>query len=305
MDADGETDIVYDLPLPRELKYFFQQMKNVTMILLLSLSLQVFLVLVSPLRKFTGKKGLHLIIWSAYMLAQWTATFGVAFIIQNLGDELEYVSTDSLSCWASFLLLHLSYTNNITAFALETKEWLSHMYRLIFQFVATLFLLVLLFSRPSPSSFSSIPAILVFIAAVIKNAERTSALYLASQDRFKKVKKPKKENQHQPTAEIAMKKGGVIDDLEVIQYAYYSYKICRGLVFDQIYNFRELTQIPELFSSIEGLEAENALRLIEVEVNYFSDILQTKFEFVQSVMGNVGRFLAFGLIVTIKETIGD
>ncbi|GLT45414.1 hypothetical protein SLA2020_192450 [Shorea laevis] len=92
-----------------------------------------------------------------------------------------------------------------------------------------------------------------------------------------------------------MEKGGVIDDLEVIQYAYYSYKICRGLVFDQIYNFRELTQIPELFSSIE---AENALRLIEVEVNYFSDVLQTKSEFVQSVMGYVCRFLPLGLMVT-------
>ncbi|GKV01687.1 hypothetical protein SLEP1_g14227 [Rubroshorea leprosula] len=283
----------YDnLPLLQELKYYLQQMKDVTMILLLSLSLQVFLVLVAPLRKSTGKKCLLLIIWSAYMLAQWIATFGVAFIIQNLDDELEYVSSAALSCWASFLLLHLSYTNNITAFALETKEWLSHMYRLIFQFVATLFVLVLLFPSPSRSSFSSIPAILVFIAAVIKNAERTSALYLASQDRFKK---PKEENQHHTTAEIAMKIGGVLDDLEVIQYAYYSYKICRGLVFDQIYNFREQTQIPELFSSIE---AENALRLIEVEVNYFSEILRTKSEFVHSVIGYVCRFLAFGLIAT-------
>ncbi|GLT30096.1 hypothetical protein SLA2020_049170 [Shorea laevis] len=294
LDMDGEQPNLDDyLPLLlRELRYFFQQMKDVTMILLLSLSLQVFLVLVTPLRKFTGKNCLHLIIWSAYMLAQWTATFGVAFIIQNLDDEVKDFDDAVLSCWASFLLLHLSYTNNITAFALETKEWLSHMYRLIFQFLATLFLLVLLFSNPSTWSFSSIPAILVFIAAVIKNAERTSALYLASHDRFKK---PKKENQHHPTAEIAMEKGGVIDDLEVIQYAYYSYKICRGLVFDQIYNFRELTQIPELFSSIE---AENALRLIEVEVNYFSDVLQTNSEFLQSVMGYVGRFLAFGLMVT-------
>ncbi|GLU17216.1 hypothetical protein SLE2022_336040 [Rubroshorea leprosula] len=304
MYMDGGTYSVYDslydkLHLPRKLIYFFQQMKDVAMILLLSLSLQVFLVLVSPLRKFTGKKGLHLIIWSAYMLAQWTATFGVAFIIQNLDDELESVDTGALSCWASFLLLHLSYTNNITASALEIKEWLSHMYRLIFQFVATLLLLFLFCSTRRPySSISSLPAILIFIAAVIKNAERTSALYLASHDRFKK---PKKENQHHPTAKIAMEKAVVIGDLEVIQYAYYSYKICRGLVFDQIYNFRELTQIPELFSieaENSSIEAENALSLIEVEVNYFSDVLQTKSEFVHSVMGYVCRFLALGLMVT-------
>ncbi|GLU03742.1 hypothetical protein SLE2022_209250 [Rubroshorea leprosula] len=271
--------------LPPMVRSLFAVMKDVRVILLLSLSLQVFLVLVAPLRKFTGKKFLLLIIWSAYMLAQWTATFGIAFIIQNLGDEQYYVTNAALSCWASFLLLHLSYTNNITAFALETKEWLSHMYRLIFQVVATLFALYLL-------SFLSMPAVLIFIAAVIKNAEGTSAIYLASQDRFKK---PKEENQQHTTAEIAMKIGGVLDDLEVIQYAYYSYKICRGLVFDQIYNFREQTQIRALFSSIE---AENALRLIEVEVNFFSEVLQTKSEFVHSVKGYVCRFLAFGLVAT-------
>ncbi|GKV01683.1 hypothetical protein SLEP1_g14223 [Rubroshorea leprosula] len=282
-----------DMSLPSNVIYFIEVMKDVRVILLLSLSLQVFLVLVAPLRKFTGKKFLLLTIWSVYMLAQWTATFGITLIInQNVGGEGFYVTIAALSCWASFLLLHLSYTNNITAFALETKEWLSHMYRLIFQFVATLFVLVLLFSGPSCPLFSSIPAILVFIAAVIKNAERTSALYLASQDRFKK---PKEENQHHTTVEIGMKTGGVLDDLEVIQYAYYSYKICRGLVFDQNYNFREQTQIRELFSSVE---AENALRLIEVEVNFFSEVLQTKSEFVHSVKGYVCRFLAFVLVAT-------
>ncbi|GLT41867.1 hypothetical protein SLA2020_158990 [Shorea laevis] len=229
------------------------------------------------------------------MLAQWTATFGVALIIQKLGnggeDEMGYVV---LSCWASFLLLHLGYTNNVTAFALETKEWLSHMYRLIFQVLATLYALFLLY-------YPSMPAILIFIAPVIKNAERTFDLYLASQDRFKKPNPESKyarhteENQHHTIAEIAMKIGGVLDDLEVIQYAYYSYKICRGLVFDQIYNFREQTQIRELFSPIE---AENALRLIEVEVNFFSEVLQTKSEFLHSVKGYVCRFLAFGLVAT-------
>ncbi|GKV01691.1 hypothetical protein SLEP1_g14231 [Rubroshorea leprosula] len=301
---------VSSLQLARD---FFNKMKDVRAILLLSLSLQVFLVLVAPLRKSTGKKCLLLIIWSAYMLAQWTATFGVALIIQKLGDndqgndednfrlchygrkgQLDYANTALLSCWASFLLLHLGYTSNIIAFALETREWLSHMYRLIFQVVATLFALALL-------SFSSMPAILIFIAAVIKNAERTFALYLASQDRFKKPNpdskygRPTEENEHHTTAEITTEVGGVLDDSEVIQYAYYSYKVCRGLVFDQIYNFRGQTQIRKLFSSIE---AENALRLIEVEVNFFSEVLQTKSEFVHSVKGYVCRFLAFALVAT-------
>ncbi|GLT64489.1 hypothetical protein SLA2020_369810 [Shorea laevis] len=283
------------ISLQQLVRDFFEKMNNVRGILLLSVSLQVFIGFVAPLRKSAGKKCLLLIIWSAYMLAQWTATFGVALIIQKAGDgDKEQMRSVVLSCWASFLLLHLGYNNNITAFPLETKEWLSHMYRLIFQVLATLYALFLLY-------FSSTPAILIFIAAVIKNAERTLALYLASQDRLKKPNPDSKyarlteENQHHQTAEIAMKIGGELDDLEVIQYAYYSYKICRGLAFDQIYNFREQTQIRELFSSIE---AENALRLIEVEVNFFSEVFQTKSEFVHSVKGYVCRFLAFGLVAT-------
>ena len=85
---------------------------------LFSLSLQAVLVLFAPLRKATGNKLIISVIWSAYLLADWAANFGVGLITERARDTptAEYSSEN----------------NELLAFSLEDNELLlRHLFGLI------------------------------------------------------------------------------------------------------------------------------------------------------------------------------
>ncbi|KAH9718402.1 DUF4220 domain-containing protein [Citrus sinensis] len=156
-----------------------------------SLSLQAVLVLFAPLRKATGNKLIISVIWSAYLIADWAANFGVGLITERARDTptAEYSSkqqpaenNELLAFWATFFMLHLGGPDTITAFALEDNElWLRHLFGLIFQAVAAVY--IFLTSLPGNKLF--FPTALVFIAGMIKYFERIRALYLASMEKFR------------------------------------------------------------------------------------------------------------------------
>ncbi|KAL0542085.1 hypothetical protein IC582_022174 [Cucumis melo] len=153
---------------------------NIRGLILFSLSLQTFLILCAPLRKRTSRKFPIFLIWSAYLLADWTASFIVGLISSNQSKSDANVYL--LAFWAPFLLLHLGGPDTITAFALEDNAlWLRHLIGLIFQVVATVYV----FIQTIPQNKLRVPAILMFLAGIIKYAERTRALYLASLGSFR------------------------------------------------------------------------------------------------------------------------
>lgn len=117
-------------PIPDSVRKIWDEW-NIRGVILFSLSLQTVLISLAPLRKSTGNKLLVSVIWSAYLLADGVAYFGVGLITQRARDvpdgpdrssKQPAESNELLAFWAPFLLLHLGGPDTITAFALEDNE---------------------------------------------------------------------------------------------------------------------------------------------------------------------------------------
>lgn len=114
---------------------------NIRGLVILSLLLQTSLIFLAPLRKRTSKKLLAAVLWTSYLLADWTANYAVAQITKNQGKEAKHgdppLNKKVLALWAPFLLLHLGGPDTITALALEDNAlWKRHMFGLVSQVLA-------------------------------------------------------------------------------------------------------------------------------------------------------------------------
>ncbi|GAY66403.1 hypothetical protein CUMW_248470 [Citrus unshiu] len=170
-------------PIPESVKRVWDNW-NIRGIILFSLFLQTILILFAPFRKSTANRLMIMLIWSAYLLADWAANFAVGLIGDTHRDNQasKPEKSDLLAFWAPFLLLHLGGPDTITAFALEDNElWIRHFFGFVFQAIAAVYIFLL--SLPGNKLF--IPTILTFAAGLIKYFERTCALYFASLDRFR------------------------------------------------------------------------------------------------------------------------
>ncbi|OMO87851.1 hypothetical protein CCACVL1_08726 [Corchorus capsularis] len=318
--AEHETTQIFPEPLKKAWERW-----NIRGTILFSLFLQTFLILFAPYRKSTRNRLLIMLIWSAYLLADAAANFTVGLISNSQGNDSDSSkdkfkdNDDLLAFWAPFLLLHLGGPDTITAFALEDNElWLRHLLGLVFQAVAALYVFI-----QSIQNIITVPTVLMFVAGTIKYVERTRALYLASLDRFRdsmlKEADPgpnyaklmeeyasKRENKL-PTQMIMVPepdkearatdmpvKKGQLNDLEVVHYAYKYFQIFKGLVVDNIFSFRERNESREFFKE---RYAEDALRVIEVELNFIYEVLYTKVQVVHSIWGYVFRVIGFGSIL--------
>ncbi|GLT61474.1 hypothetical protein SLA2020_341770 [Shorea laevis] len=294
---------------------------NIRGIILFSLSLQALLILFAPYRKATKKTFVICLIWYGYLLADWAANFAVGLISDSQSGRAHPKTpenSDLLAFWAPFLLLHLGGPDTITALALEDNElWLRHMLGLISQAVAALYV----FAQSLPNNRLWMPTMFMFIAGVIKYAERTRALFLASLDRFRDsmLSEPdpgpnyaklmeeyaSKREAKLPTQIIyipepvketrGVEKTIKLNDVQVVQKAYKYFKTFKGLVVDLIFSFRERNESRDFF---RRLTPETALRVIEVELNFIYEILFTKVQVVQSMIGYIFRALAFGAILS-------
>lgn len=289
--------------------------------IILSLSLQTFLILFAPLRKRTKSNWIIMPLWSAYLLADWAANFAVG-LISNSHNRGSSESEDLLAFWAPFLLVHLGGPDTITAFALEDNElWLRHLLGLVFQCLAAVYVFV----QSLPENQLWVPTLLMFITGFIKYAERTRALYLASADRFKdstltdadpgpnyaklmdeyyskKIAKLPTRIQMIPEPDRAAKsankaKKGNLTELEVVQYAYGFFEKFKGLVVDMIFSRRERNQSRDFFLN---RTAKDAFDVIEVELNFIYEVLFTKLPVVYSYLGAVSRVFS---LVTISSSI--
>ncbi|KAL9813275.1 hypothetical protein AtNW77_Chr5g0129151 [Arabidopsis thaliana] len=304
---------------------------NIRGTIFLSLTLQAFLICFSPLRKRTPRRHLIIVIWSSYLLADWSANFAVGLISKNQGKDLKPDDPPQdkklMALWAPFLLLHLGGPDTITAFALEDNAlWLRHVFGLVFQAIAGVYVVL----QSLPNSLW-VTILLVFISGTIKYLERTTALYSASLDKFRdsmiqgpdpgpnyaklmeeyKAKKearlptkivlidePDKEHrpkklEHPSLASETKRKE--LTHLEIAQYAYKFFNTFKGLVVNLIFSFRERDESIEIFENLE--DPEEALRIIEIELGFLYDALFTKNAVLHTVLGTVSRVVASGSLV--------
>lgn len=80
-------------PISDDVKKIWDK-SNLQAFMILSLSLQIFLVLFAPLRKRTTNMWLISLIWSAYLLADWAASFALGLISSRLLDISSGVNGD-------------------------------------------------------------------------------------------------------------------------------------------------------------------------------------------------------------------
>ncbi|KAK4580635.1 hypothetical protein RGQ29_024327 [Quercus rubra] len=311
-------------PIPDRLKGVWDEW-NIRGIILVSLSLQTILILFAPFRKRIPKKPVMLLIWSSYLLADWAASFAIGHIANSNGNkgDKSHENADLLAFWAPFLLLHLGGPDPITAFSLEDNElWLRHLFSLLVQVVVTgyVFLLTL------PENKLLVPTLLMFLAGIIKYFERTRALFGASLDRFREsmlkapdagpnyaklmeeytskkeaglptriemTPEPGKDSKPANKAENT-DKAKELTELDVVRYAYKHFQIFKGLIVELIFSFRERNESREFF---RGIDAEHALKIIDLELNFIYEALYTKVVVVHSTTGYIFRAISVGSVV--------
>ncbi|KAM4099706.1 hypothetical protein ACB094_05G012200 [Castanea mollissima] len=105
-------------------------------LVLLSLTLQIVLIFFGNRRKYTRRTWIRIVLWCAYMIADWVAIVALGIISNNHGDVIESNGIDGLpndgiqltAFWAPFLLLHLGGPDTVTSYSMEDNElWLRHL----------------------------------------------------------------------------------------------------------------------------------------------------------------------------------
>ncbi|KAK3032609.1 hypothetical protein RJ639_036569 [Escallonia herrerae] len=306
-----------EIPLLEKFKQVWQKW-DLRFLMLVSLLLQTTLIAFAFLRKRTGNKVVILLIWVAYLLADWVAAVAVGLISSSKGSPCDAPdeNKDLLPFWAAFLLLHLGGPDSITSFSLEDNElWLRHLLGLILQVVAAAYL----FFESLPNKLW-IPTTLIFIAGTIKYAERTCALYMASSDRFggSVLPEPDPGSEYEKVAQrfSAMKKGNlpirveivpepkrrlwgsnysasesvIMDEKLLLQNAYGIFDTFKGLIVGHIFSSREREVSRDFFLK---RNAQDAFKLIEFELSFMYEVLHTKLTVTRCRLGYLFRVISF------------
>ncbi|KAF7850582.1 hypothetical protein BT93_L5255 [Corymbia citriodora subsp. variegata] len=267
---------------------------NLRGFVVLSLSLQVFLILFAPFRKKTADHCIIFLLWLAYLMADSVAAFAVA----EVDGALQ-------AFWASFLLLHLGGPDTIIAFSLEDSSlWKRHLFSLIFQVGAAIHVFVRIFPRDKSLV---IPTILVFLAGVIKIAERTLALYLSSLPSLRESMLSNNEqrmgaNSSQLLKELNIvgdgyekeKEEAKLDESIVVKHAYSFFQIFKIFIANLIYTKQQRKMSVDYFNRVSAMDA---LRVISVELNFIYEELHTKALTIRHKWSYVFRIIAFTSIV--------
>ncbi|KAM5557899.1 hypothetical protein ABKV19_024967 [Rosa sericea] len=305
-------------PISNDVKKIWDKW-NLRSFVILSLTLQAFLILFAPLRKRTSSKWVTVPMWLAYLLADWAANFGIGVIAssQMKTDQGSPENGNLLAFWAPFLLLHLGGPDTIIAIAMEDNAlWPRHLLGLIFQAVAALYVFGMQFSHQNKLLW---PTLLLFVPGLVKYGERIRALYLASLETLKDTVFPVQEPAldyakymdeyssrkaaHLPikleitegrssdSKNVTYRLGeGDIDTIKLVEGAHHLFQISMGLIIDLVFNYHQRNESRAYFNR---LTPEDAFTSIATELNFMYEALYTKAYVVHSRRGHVQRATSF------------
>ncbi|KAI8009931.1 hypothetical protein LOK49_LG06G00657 [Camellia lanceoleosa] len=270
---------------------------NLRIAILFSLFFQILLVFIAPLRKRKGNKIRNLLIWGAYLLADWVAVFAIGLISHGQANNCDNycVNKDLLAFWAPFLLLHLGGPDAITAFSFEDNGlWIRHFVGLVIQLVVVAYV----FLQSFPNQIW-IPTVLVFFAGTLKYAERTRAQYLACLRNFDVSMLPiavASRRVERFFEDLDDEEGQTfLTDITVLESGYNFFQIIMSLIAYPRLSFRE----PASYIFFSKRSSKDAFRVIEVELNFLYDVLYTKMAVVHCRTGYFLRFIfSFFILVS-------
>ncbi|XP_062087853.1 uncharacterized protein LOC133794572 [Humulus lupulus] len=289
---------------------------------LVSLSLQIILIFFGNRRKYSSKIWVRVVLWCAYLMADWVATVALGVISNNLGDVMESVDkggsldadAELTAFWAPFLLLHLGGPDTVTAYSLEDNElWLRHLLGLGVQTGVALYIFLMAWTG-SPLSLLSIP---VFCAGIIKYGERTWVLRSASNEKFRdsmltpadpgpnyskfmqEYTLKQFEGYHVTADEVIEAQAPVnhslaenysIPDAAELLTAHELLHVFQRLFVELILGFDDREKSQSLF---RGISLEKAFKVIEIELGFVYDVLYTKATVIYLFHGCCLRFISF------------
>ncbi|KAH6821373.1 hypothetical protein C2S53_006204 [Perilla frutescens var. hirtella] len=284
---------------------------EIRVFIIISLMLQILLSTLGNRRKYVCKLWIRIILWCAYLLADWLAVVSLGIIAKNTLAECQKPrnENDLMWFWAQFFLLHLGGPDSITAYSLEDNElWLRHLVGMVIQ--AGLAFYVLLFAFPGSHWLPSL-SLLIFIAGMIKYGERLSTLFAASSENFRDSLLPEPDpgpNYAKFMEEFTLKKlegfyVGVDEvkeisvlaqddspDGPVIRKAYDLFLTFKRLFAGAILSFQDRDNSQSYFQKLSG---ERAFDVVEIELGFMFDVLYTKASIVYNVCGYVLRGITF------------
>ncbi|XP_034680006.1 uncharacterized protein LOC117910058 [Vitis riparia] len=283
---------------------------------LLSLFLQIVLIIFSNQRKYRVTPWIRILIWSAYLSADWVATVSLGTLSNSQGDsegKLLDPNYTLMAFWAPFLLLHLGGPDTITAYSLEDNElWLRHLLGLVVQ-VGVAFYVFLRSWAGTPLTFLSIP---MFVAGIIKYGERTCVLRSASKNHFKDSSLPSPGPDYLDLVRrYGLQKGKMeavtirnknIGEKPLQSTVGDEITILGGKYIDKAYVLFE-NQFRHLYADlilslddqntserfIKELSFEDAFKVVEMELSFMYDVLYTKAIVVYSLLGILLRIASF------------
>ncbi|OWM67803.1 hypothetical protein CDL15_Pgr010741 [Punica granatum] len=287
--------MAYD-PIPENVRKFWDSWSIRTFVIL-SLSLQIFLVLFASFRKKTGNTGVYSLIWSAYLLADWVPTFTAGLILNTLSNNTGDFGTSSidhgltndlLALWAASLLRHLGGTFTITAFSLEDNElWLRHFIGLIVQFTTALYV----FLCTLPNKKLLVPTIFALIGGITSYAQRVRSMYLATLDKYREdiVRHPY--NPDEEYKELGLDKlfkearREPLDQSDVCQVAYHYFQIFKGLIVNVEYMPTDKKESIKSFRN--RITSQDTLQVILRELSYMYEVLYTNHLALTTFLGGL------------------
>nr|XP_043631476.1 uncharacterized protein LOC122602927 [Erigeron canadensis] len=312
--------------VPDDIKHMWNEWA-LRALLLISLASQIILILLGNVRKYNPRTRVRMALWFAYIMTSAVASAALGVIIRTAFDvstdshtlsQLHKISTSEfMSFWAPFLLLHLGGPDTITAFALEDNELsLRQFMEIIFQSGVALYILLL--SWPGCSHLPLL-SMLVYMAGFIKCTERIRALRQANTENLREsMLGPPDPGPDYPKflEEFHLKKsqGFNVKIVEVaetplladdhsypaegkeISEAYDLFQTFKRLFVDLILTFKDRDYSQSYF---RHLKSDDAFRVVEIELGFAFDMLYTKANVVYTFTGLRLRLLSIIFLLMV------
>ncbi|TYH70743.1 hypothetical protein ES332_D05G137500v1 [Gossypium tomentosum] len=272
----------------------------------LSLSVQLILIKFGNRRKNSGRhlRIVSLLVWTMYLFADWLATVALSTLLRS---RKEQITSPLVIFWTPFLLLHLGGPDTITAYSLSDNElWPRHLFGLCFQVGVALYVYVKFWTLTvTKLTYLAIP---IFIVGIIKYGERVRALFQASNIRFRKsvfstdkaseleVELSQGASKSDITLEGYLDRKQIKEKYRYLYRAFLLFQVFRPMFSDlklRIYN-----KLDYIFELGENVVAEEAFKIVEIELGFLYDLLYTKIPIVITRIGVILRIISLSLITS-------
>ncbi|XP_058215500.1 uncharacterized protein LOC131326662 [Rhododendron vialii] len=259
---------------------------DLRLLVLLSLVLQIILSLFGNRRKYISSLWISILVWSAYLMADWAATVALGKLSDAQGDNGDALK----AIWAPLLLLHLGGPDTITAYSLEDNHlWMRHLFGLGVQFSVAVYV-ILMSWKHSWFSIMSIPGL---VAGLIKYRERSWVLLSVSCDKSGEIvpftRASNLGNNNDPW-----------ENKSSITVLCVAHRYVR--VFKKFMEFYDVDSSCDSFSQEKPLEFGDMnffWKVIEVEIGLMFDLLYTKTPINFRKVGWILRCITFSCTVTV------